>query len=371
MRLDLVGLHESGEEQQRYVAEPVILGKRRCDIGASHTRHIDVADDHIGLDVAGELEAGFAPVRGEYRESAGELEPQLQKRQGVWVIVDGEQAEGQARSIFREREQRGQRKCTISHEARLSPSMTSTFRDHFSSSSADYARFRPRYPRALFEWVASQSPGRERAWDVATGSGQAALALADDFALVVATDASRAQLAAAASHARVRYVRSTAEASGLSTRSMDAIVAAQAVHWFDRAAFFAEARRVARPRALVAVWTYGNPTVAPDVDALLASFYGDIVGPYWPPERRLIENLYRDVELPFTPVAVPELSLELPMTLDAFGGYIGTWSAVQRYREAEKRDPLPDFIASVAAAWGDPASVKQTRWPLAIRAGRN
>lgn len=245
-----------------------------------------------------------------------------------------------------------------------------TFRDHFSSSSHDYARFRPRYPRALFAWVAAESPARERVWDAATGSGQAALGLADDFALVVATDASRAQLASAEPHARVRYVRSTAEASGLAGRSMDAIVAAQAVHWFDRPAFFAEARRVARPGALVAVWTYGEPSVDSAVDALLTPFYRDVVGPFWPPERRLVENLYRDVELPFAPVTAPELALETRMTLAALAGYIGSWSAVQRYREAMKRDPLPEFIASVAAIWGDPASVKTTRWPMAIRAGR-
>lgn len=245
-----------------------------------------------------------------------------------------------------------------------------TFRDHFSSSSPDYARFRPRYPRALFDWVAAESPARGRVWDAATGSGQAAVGLADDFAFVVATDASRAQLASAAPHPRVRYVRSRAEASGLADRSMDAITVAQAVHWFDRRAFFEEAGRVARPGALVAVWTYGNPSVSAEVDALLTPFYRDVVGPYWPPERRLIENLYRDVVLPFEPVAVPELSLETPMTLAALAGYIGTWSAVQRYREVVKRDPVPDFIASVASVWGEPASVKPTRWPMAIRAGR-
>lgn len=248
--------------------------------------------------------------------------------------------------------------------------MASTFRDHFSSASPDYARFRPRYPRALFEWVAAESPARERVWDAATGSGQAAVALADDFALVVATDASAAQLASAAPHARVRYMRSTAEASGLADRSMDAITVAQAVHWFDRPAFFAEARRVARPGALIAVWTYGHPSAGPDVDALLTPFHRDVVGPYWPPERRIVDGMYRDLDLPFAPVTAPELLLETPMTLAALAGYIGTWSAVQRYREAEKRDPLPEFIASIAAIWGDPASVKTMRWPMAIRAGR-
>src|SRR5688572_30336923 len=113
-----------------------------------------------------------------------------------------------------------------------------TFRDHFSASSRRYAKFRPGYPQALFDWVSAESPGRRRAWDCATGTGQAANGLARQFELVVATDASSAQLTQAGRHPRVRYVRCLAEASGLASRSMDVVTAAQAVHWFDMPAFF-------------------------------------------------------------------------------------------------------------------------------------
>jgi len=245
-----------------------------------------------------------------------------------------------------------------------------TFRDHFSASSPQYARFRPGYPRALFEWIASEAPARGRAWDCATGTGQAALGLADDFAHVVATDASRAQLAAARRHPRVSYVRTTAEAPGLAAGCADVVVAAQAVHWFDMPAFFRAAASVARPGGLVAVWTYAALGISPPIDARIDAFYTGVVGPYWPPERRLVEREYRDIELPFAPVDAPALTLELPMTLDALAGYLGTWSATQRYREAEHRDPVPALIAELALLWGDPASARLTRWPLAIRAGR-
>src|SRR5688572_13100325 len=245
-----------------------------------------------------------------------------------------------------------------------------TFRDHFSISARSYAKFRPTYPKALFEWIAAETPGRRRAWDCATGTGQAAHGLAEHFDLIVATDASRAQLAQAVRHPRVRYVRCLAETSGLASKSMDLISAAQAVHWFDMPAFFREAERVAVKGGLVAVWTYGNPTIDAGVDGLLEPFYRDIVGPYWPPERRLIERLYQDVHVPFAPVAAPEMSIEMPMTLDALAGYVGTWSAVQRYREAVGSDPLPGLVDALARIWGDPASAKPTRWPMAIRAGR-
>lgn len=245
-----------------------------------------------------------------------------------------------------------------------------TFRDHFSSSSAGYARFRPGYPEALFDWIAAESPARGRVWDCATGTGQAASGLAQHFDLVVATDASAAQLAAARRHPRIRYVRSTSEAAGLASRSMDAITVAQAIHWFDMPRFFAEAARVGRPGALVAAWTYGNPTVDPAVDAVIVPFYRDVVGPYWPPERRMIERLYEDVDLPFTPVDAPPMEMSLAMTLEALAGYVDTWSAVVRYRGELGKDPLPALVDALRAVWGDPASSKVTRWPMAIRAGR-
>jgi len=245
-----------------------------------------------------------------------------------------------------------------------------TFRDHFSSSSPGYARFRPGYPPALFEWVARESPGRERAWDCGTGTGQAAAGLARYFNLVVATDASHAQLAQAAHDPAVRYVRSTAEASGLARGSIDAIVAAQAVHWFDRPAFFREAARVGRGGALIAVWTYWRLLVTPEIDAIVDRFYSGVVGPFWPPERRLIERRYRDIELPFAPVEAPGLSIDVDMNLDAIAGYVGTWSSVQRYREARGEDPVPLLIAEIAPLWGEPERARPTRWPLAIRAGR-
>lgn len=245
-----------------------------------------------------------------------------------------------------------------------------TFRDHFSASSPGYARFRPRYPDALFDWVADESPARERAWDCATGSGQAARGLAPHFGHVVASDASEAQLAQAERHPRIRYVRSAAEASGLATGRMDAIVVAQAVHWFDQEAFFAEAARVARPGALVAVWTYWTLLISPEIDAQIAAFYADVVGPYWPPERRLIEAQYRDIVMPFEPVAAPALAIELAMTLDDVAGYVGTWSSTLRYRAATGADPVPPLIDAIAPLWGDPATPRMTAWPLAIRGGR-
>src|SRR5437764_2789848 len=118
------------------------------------------------------------------------------------------------------------------------------FKDHFSKQAVDYAKFRPRYPKKLFRWLASIAPGTELAWDCATGSGQAAVELAECFDRVIAIDASEKQIANAERHPCVEYRIATAEQSGLEAGSVDVVTVAQALHWFDLQQFYAEARRV-------------------------------------------------------------------------------------------------------------------------------
>jgi len=245
-----------------------------------------------------------------------------------------------------------------------------SFADHFSAVSAGYAVFRPRYPDALFDVLAEAAPAREAAWDCATGSGQAAVGLARLFAHVIATDASEAQIAQATPHPRVTYRVAPAEASGLADRSIDLVTAAQAVHWFDRPRFWAEARRVLRPRGVVAVWTYWFFSIAPELDAIVQRFYKDTVGPFWPPERKLTEDRYRTIEFPFAEFAVPEFTIEQPLTLDDVTGYIRTWSATRGFVRQHGRDPVEDLAAELATVWGDPRTPRLARWPVAVRAGR-
>ncbi len=69
-----------------------------------------------------------------------------------------------------------------------------SFADHFSGQASQYAAFRPRYPDALFAWLAAQLPAGGIAWDVGCGSGQAAVALSAVLDTVVASDPSVARL---------------------------------------------------------------------------------------------------------------------------------------------------------------------------------
>lgn len=243
-----------------------------------------------------------------------------------------------------------------------------SFKDHFSAQAADYERYRPGYPPALFEWLADGAPGRARALDVGTGNGQAALGLAMFFDEVVATEPSEAQLARARPHPRIRYVVGTAEHCDLPDASVDLLTAAQAAHWFAPEPFYAEARRVLRPRGLVALWTYEKFRAGAEVDWWVDDFYRDVVGPYWPPERRHVEEGYRTLPMPLEPVAAPQFELWTDWDADTALAYIGTWSAVQRYRLLRGADPLALLAPSLRAAWG-PGS-RAIRWPIHLRAGR-
>jgi len=242
------------------------------------------------------------------------------------------------------------------------------FKDHFSGHANAYARYRPEYPQELFEYLATLTPRRAVALDCATGSGQAAVGLARHFALVIATDGSVPQLRSATVHPHVTYVGNLAEQPALQDRSVDLAVAAQAAHWFDHARFHPEMQRVLRPDGALALWTYGLTSIAPPIDAVVGHYYENVVGPHWPPERRHVENAYRDLPFPWREVAVPQFQLRLEWTLDDFIGYVGTWSATQRYTKVSAADPLPALRDQIAPLWG--SNSRPVVWPLHLRVGR-
>jgi len=248
--------------------------------------------------------------------------------------------------------------------------VSGAFKDHFSGHAADYASFRPDYPPALFAWLATLTPGHEIALDCATGNGQAAIGLTAHYRLVVASDASARQVSNHRVHERIFYLVAPAERSPLKNASCDLLTVAQAAHWFDHERFNADARRVVKSGGAVVVWTYDRVETAAHIDPIIDHFYRDVVGSYWPPERRWVEDQYRSLPFAFEEIATPPMWLEMRWTLEQYLGYVGTWSAVQRYRKAQGSDPLPALRSDLARAWGVAEEARLMRWPLCMRAGR-
>lgn len=244
------------------------------------------------------------------------------------------------------------------------------FADHFSAIAAAYAAARPTYPPALFTYLAELAPARRLAWDCAAGNGQATLPLARYFDEVVGTDASAEQVAEMAAHPRVRRYTAPADASGLPADSVDLVTVAQALHWFNLRAFWAEARRVLCDRGIVAVWSYGIQHVdEAEVDRRLQAFYDDVVGPYWAPERRLVETGYRTLEFPFEELAPPTFDMALEWSLPELLNYVRTWSATNRFVKERGFDPVAQLGQQLEPHWGGGAH--RVRWPLSLRVGRS
>jgi ubiquinone/menaquinone biosynthesis C-methylase UbiE len=243
------------------------------------------------------------------------------------------------------------------------------FKDHFSRVASQYAEFRPRYPQALFDYLADVAPSRTLVWDCACGSGQATLDLAQRFASVMATDASAQQIEAAPVHPRITWSVARAESSGLPPDSVDLITVAQAAHWFDLDAFYAEARRVLRPKGVLALWTYGVHIFHDAaIDALAHELYEKTVGPYWPPERKHCEDGYRSLPFAFPEIVPPAFEMKERWTLPQLLGYLRSWSATSRYVQAKGTDPIEAFGKALQPLWGEGARLVE--WPLGLRIGR-
>jgi SAM-dependent methyltransferase len=141
---------------------------------------------------------------------------------------------------------------------------------------------------------------------------------------VIAFDASREQIASAQRDERVEYRVAPAEATGLLARSLAAITAVQALHWFDLETFYTEARRILQPRGVIGVWAYNDLSLVPDMDALVRRFHDEIVGPCWPPERNSSDAAIANCHFPFDEIEMPTFQIEVCWSLEHLLGYLRT-----------------------------------------------
>jgi SAM-dependent methyltransferase len=135
----------------------------------------------------------------------------------------------------------------------------------YQRAAADYERVRPSYPTRSLAVLADAldlGPGK-RVAEVGAGTGKFTRLLALTGARVTALEpvaAMRARLSELLP--QVEVVDGMAESTGLATGEVDAVVAAQAWHWFDPAAALAEVERVTKPRGrLGLVWNTLDETV--------------------------------------------------------------------------------------------------------------
>lgn len=239
----------------------------------------------------------------------------------------------------------------------------------FGEVSASYAQYRPSYPAELFEYLDSVAGPVDRAWDCATGNGQAAVDLADIADSVVATDIDERQLAHAFDHPDVDYRVAPAEDSGLPDASVDLAVVATALHWFDLDAFFRELDRVLVDGGCFAAWCYNSVEVDDRVDALVERLTDELLDEDWDPRVAHIRNAYADIELPVEEIEAPDFTCTMEWTFEELRGFLSTWSALQIHIDRFGEESLRESFDELEDAWGDPNRLRTVRVPLFTRVG--
>ena len=200
---------------------------------------------------------------------------------------------------------------------------------------------------------------------------------------MIATDVSEVQLKHAQSHPNVTYTHAPAPIPDNDIErilgppgSIDIITAATSLHWFDLPTFYAQVKHMLRnPGGILAVWTYTEPRVNPQVDEIFSDFYTRI-RPYLHPAAMLaLDDEYRNLPFPFVPVLGGEegtgplrFECKKEMSVDAFLTYLRSWSAVQSARKEGVEILGEETENAFRSVWDN--EVRTVTWPVFLRVGR-
>lgn len=209
--------------------------------------------------------------------------------------------------------------------------------------------------------------------------------LAKIYKNVIATDTSPKQLEFAPKLPNIRYQCTPSKLSiaeveeNIAAEStVDLVTIAQALHWFDFPTFYQQVKWVLKkPNRVIAAWCYTMPEINPSFDAVFQRFYKVDSGPYWEPERKLVDNKYETIDFPFEPVdgldhtGPFQFKAERVMDLEGFFTYIRSWSSYQTAKEKGVELLHENVVKDFTSAWNeDGISEKVVTSPIYLRIGK-
>lgn len=243
-------------------------------------------------------------------------------------------------------------------------------KDLFSRQSDLYAKYRPTYPKELYEHILSFVKEKDIAWDCATGNGQAAVVLADYFKKVIATDISAAQIEKATRKENIDYSICAAESTPFANNTFDLVTVAQAYHWIKWTEFKKEVTRVCKRNAVIAAWTYYHHSTGDDnIDKAVRGFYEEVTKPYWDYERKYVEEKYKTVEFDYELLPVKDFETVLHWKREDLLGYISSWSAIQNFIKANGNSPISIIEEKIKKLWPEDEE-KKVVFPVYLKLGR-
>lgn len=248
--------------------------------------------------------------------------------------------------------------------------MSTSAKDLFSAQSDIYARYRPLYPKELYDFLLAHVKEKKAALDCGTGNGQCAGELADYFGEVQATDISEKQIANAITKPNLHYHICSAEKTPFAENSFDLITCATAIHWFHFDEFFAEMKRIAKNDGVFACWAYGLVrTDQHRLNKIIDEYYWQTIHSYWDPERRFVDEEYKTIPFPFEEIPNQGFATKLEWNLETLEGYLNTWSAVQHYIKKNNTNPVDDLMNKIRTEFDRNIQLKMT-FPIFMRIGK-
>ncbi|TPX42514.1 hypothetical protein SeMB42_g04864 [Synchytrium endobioticum] len=255
--------------------------------------------------------------------------------------------------------------------------------------SASYRDHRPRYGDVLYNIIYeyhSLDPEAkfETAVDLATGTGQAAIDLAQKFNNVKAFDISATMLKSAMAHPKVTYAEGRDTHIPIADSSVDVLTVAEAAHYFDFDRFLTEANRVLKPGGTLAFWGYFNFEIEghAEICKLINDFSVDFLDEYFDPRRHRLDNWYADYSLDafFSSskrTMLPHNAVEKSMTIRTLLEYPKTWSGYQTYRTVCRDQPdewerIKQNVLDVLGGGSEEVlgQVVDVKWPTVLVMGR-
>lgn len=239
----------------------------------------------------------------------------------------------------------------------------------FESGGQQYAQYRPQYPESLGNLLASLTTSHHKALDIGCGTGQLTTLLAHYFDNVIGIDPSESQIHNAESRSNIIYDVANAKKLPPYLTNINLITVAQAAHWLDLPKFYQEVEKISAPNALLALISYGVLQPDTQLKTRFDQFYHKEIGPFWPNERKMVEDGYQSIHFPFPEIPVEDLQIKLEWNFSAFIGYISTWSAVRKAQDVGETALLLKFHQEILELWGDPNQLRVMTWPIKMRIG--
>lgn len=228
-----------------------------------------------------------------------------------------------------------------------------------------YIKFRPAPPPSLIEAVVKYvNEGRRKAGggdaarvcvDMGCGSGQNTAILAPHFAEVVGVDVSQPQLDLAGQTyrdvANVSFRVGSAEAIPFEAASVDLVTCCASAHWFNFDTFYQEVDRVLHPGGVLACYSYIGCTPICRGVSLRETFKAlwHELDAYWTRGHDHLWNEYASLpQLYPNDVHIGSgeggFTVEFEGTMDGVVGYMASWSAADKMKQAEGVEAAAAFL---------------------------